>query len=88
MTAIDATGLQALEDLADAVHQSGRGLIFCGAREQPARLMRHAEFEQHVGAENICPSVEAALDRARTLYATIGPRFVAAAGRSETVAIP
>ena len=36
MTAIDATGLQALEDLADLVHGSGRGFILCGAREQPA----------------------------------------------------
>ena len=53
MTAIDATGLQALEKLADAVHSSGRGLILCGAREQPARLMKQAEFEQHVGGENI-----------------------------------
>src|SRR4029077_9393941 len=45
MTAIDATGLQALEELADTVHESGRGLILCGAREQPARLMHQAEFE-------------------------------------------
>jgi len=35
MTAIDATGLQALEKLADDVHASGRHLILCGAREQP-----------------------------------------------------
>jgi SulP family sulfate permease len=64
MTAIDSTGLQALEDLADALHSSGRKLILCGAREQPARLMRQAEFERHVGHENICPHVEAALERA------------------------
>ena len=68
MTAIDGTGLQALEKLADTVHASGRGLILCGAREQPARLMRQAEFEQHVGAENICASVESALDRAKILH--------------------
>jgi len=88
MTAIDATGLQALEDLADTVHQSGRGLIFCGAREQPARLMRRAEFEQHVGAENISASIQEALERARTLHATLGPQFAAAATRAKTVAIP
>ena len=89
MTAIDATGLQALEDLADAVHQSGRGLILCGAREQPARLMRRAEFEQHVGAENISASIQEALERARALHATLGPQFAAAAAaRAEAVAIP
>ena len=70
MTAIDATGLQALEKLADVVHDSGRHLILCGAREQPARLMRQAEFEQHVGSENICPSVAEALERAQVLQQT------------------
>jgi sulfate permease, SulP family len=69
MTAIDATGLQALEKLADAVHTSGRGLILCGAREQPARLMKQAEFEQHVGGENISHSIAEALERAKGLYA-------------------
>lgn len=68
MTAIDATGLQALENLADAIRSSGRGLILCGAREQPARAMHQAEFEEHVGAENICLHVAAALDRARILH--------------------
>ena len=66
MTAIDATGLQALEKLADMVHGSGRALILCGAREQPAQLMRQAAFEHHVGAANICASVQAALERAKT----------------------
>jgi sulfate permease, SulP family len=68
MTAIDATGLQALETLADAVHASGRGLILCGAREQPARLMHQSEFEEHVGPGNICPNIVEALDRAKELY--------------------
>jgi len=68
MTAIDATGLQALEGLADAVHASGRGLILCGAREQPARLMHQSEFEEHVGAGNISPSISVALERAKVLY--------------------
>jgi sulfate permease, SulP family len=77
MTAIDATGLQALEDLADAVHSSGRALILCGAREQPAQVMRDAEFEQHVGVENICPNIVAALQRAERAYKELqaaGPR--------------
>lgn len=68
MTAIDATGLQALENFADFVHSSGRGLILCGAREQPAQLMRRAEFEEHVGVGNMCASIAEALERAKTLY--------------------
>jgi len=67
MTAIDATGLQALEKLADVVHESGRGLILCGAREQPRLLMHQAEFEEHVGAGNICQSINDALARAQVL---------------------
>ncbi|HEY0704862.1 MAG TPA: SulP family inorganic anion transporter [Candidatus Acidoferrales bacterium] len=70
MTAIDATGLQALEKLADVIHGSGRDFILCGAREQPAQLMRQAEFERHVGGENICRSVQQALERARVLAAS------------------
>jgi SulP family sulfate permease len=68
MTAIDATGLHALEDLADALHSSGRDLILCGARDQPAAVMRRAEFHAHVGDANICPSIEAALARAAVLH--------------------
>jgi SulP family sulfate permease len=82
MTAIDATGLQALEKLADVIHSSGRGLILCGAREQPAQLMKQAEFEQHVGAENISRSVAEALERAKILHAQMtGPGANAAAWR-------
>jgi SulP family sulfate permease len=68
MTAIDATGLQALEHFADTVHESGRGLILCGAPSQPAELMKQAEFEQHVGSQNICANVGEALERARFIY--------------------
>lgn len=71
MTAIDATGLLALEDAADRLHAAGRTLILCGAQPQPAELMRQAEFEQHVGKENICPNVSAALIRAETLYLSL-----------------
>jgi SulP family sulfate permease len=70
MTAIDATGLGAFRDLADQIHESGRSLLLCGAREQPAQLMKQAEFERHVGAENICPSISEALNRAAEVYRT------------------
>ena len=67
MTAIDSTGLQALEKLADDVHASGRKLILCGAREQPAKQLRKAEVQDYLGSENICGSVAEALDRAKFL---------------------
>jgi SulP family sulfate permease len=86
MTAIDSTGLQALENFADRVHESGRQLILCGAREQPAKRMEDAEFHDHVGAENICLSVAEALDRAKTLYPEASKQIPAGAhwGRRST----
>jgi SulP family sulfate permease len=71
MTAIDATGLHALENLADRLHETGRHLLLCGMRDQPGRLMQQAEFHRHIGHENILPSLEAAVDRARELLAGI-----------------
>jgi len=67
MTAIDSTGMQALERLVDEVRDSGRTLVFCGAREQPAQLMRQAEFEHHVGPENICAHITDAILRAQNI---------------------
>jgi len=68
MTALDGTGIRALEELAESLHQSGRHLILCGAKPQPSRLMDQADFHRHVGAENICASIRHALERARDLH--------------------
>ena len=82
MTAIDGTGLHALEHLADALQRSGRTLLLCGMRDQPARMMQRAAFHQHIGDENLLSSVEAALDRARALLQAPETGAVAPAGRS------
>jgi SulP family sulfate permease len=65
--AMDASGLQAIEDFADQIHASGRTLLLCGAREQPAHLMERAQFHAHLGHDNILPNVQAALTRARAI---------------------
>jgi hypothetical protein len=39
-----------------------------GAPEQPARLMRQSEFEEHVSPENVCANITKALERARQLH--------------------
>jgi len=72
MTALDATGLYALEKLADRLKKSGRTLLLCGAREQPERLLEQAEFVEHIGRENILPHVAAALERAEQINAEFG----------------
>jgi SulP family sulfate permease len=73
MTALDGTGLRAIQDFADALHAAGRTLLLCGALPQPARLMSAAEFHRHLGAENILPHVEAALKRAAEIWGSTGP---------------
>ena len=67
MTAIDATGLHALETLAEKLHETGRTLIVCGMREQPSELMSKAEFHKHIGHENIQPSLAAGISRAKEI---------------------
>jgi SulP family sulfate permease len=68
MTALDGTGLRAFEELADTLHASGRDLILCGARHQPANLIARADFHRHVGDANICANIREALERARVLH--------------------
>jgi SulP family sulfate permease len=75
MTAIDATGLFALEEAAKQLHASGRTLILCGAREQPAQLIHQADFEEVVGRENICANVEEALRRAEDAFKKINRKL-------------
>jgi SulP family sulfate permease len=65
MTALDATGIHALEQFSDRLHKAGKTLLLCGARDQPSRLISGSDFLKHVGAENVLPHVQAALARAR-----------------------
>jgi len=67
MTAIDATGIHALEQLSDRLHKAGRTLLLCGARDQPARLIDRSEFIDRIGRQNVLPHVQAALARAREI---------------------
>jgi SulP family sulfate permease len=67
MTAIDATGLHAFEQLADRLKKSGRTLLLCGALPQPSRMLHRADFVEHVGEDNILPNIHAALARAAEL---------------------
>ncbi|HEY7288528.1 MAG TPA: SulP family inorganic anion transporter [Vicinamibacterales bacterium] len=68
MTALDATGLRAFEELALALRESGRSLLICGARHQPANLIGRADFHRHIGDANICDNVTDALRRAGEIH--------------------
>jgi sulfate permease, SulP family len=69
MTALDATGLHALEELNDRLQKSGRTMLICGARRQPAQLLKRSDFIAHVGKEHILPHIQAALQHAEKMHA-------------------
>jgi SulP family sulfate permease len=71
MTAIDATGIHAIETFAKRLHESDRTLILCGAMEQPSKLLSGTRFLDRLGRENIMPNVQAALDRAKEVYEAV-----------------
>jgi len=73
MTALDATGLFALEEVAQTLHASGRALILCGAREQPLELIQQSELPQLIGPENICDNVQEAIQRAEEIFEKLTP---------------
>jgi sulfate permease, SulP family len=78
MTALDATGLHALEVFAARLRKSGRTLLLCGAREQPAKLLHQADFMDAIGRQNVLPHIEAALQRASEIndaFAGVGPEM-------------
>ena len=75
-TAIDATGLHALEAIADKLHESGRHLILCGMRDQPAKLIKQAEFHRHIGDLNLRPNLKEGLARAKEILETFKVRGI------------
>jgi len=71
MTAIDATGVHAIESFAKRLRESGRALILCGAMEQPSKLLQQSRFVELLGPENIMPNIQEALDRAGEVYSAM-----------------
>ena len=65
--AIDATGLNALEDIYDKLHARGKHLVLSGPHTQPLFMMDKAGFLDRLGRENICANLEHALERAREI---------------------
>ena len=65
--AMDATGLQALEDLRAKLKAKGKHLILSAPHTQPLLVMTNAGFIERLGKENVCPDITAALARAREI---------------------
>lgn len=72
MTAIDATGLYAIEQFHEKLQESGRTLILCGTRGQPKRLVYTSNLPHLLGARNILPNIRSALHRAEDIHEQFG----------------
>jgi SulP family sulfate permease len=65
--AMDATGLNALEDLYEKLQVKGKHLILSGPHTQPLFAMDRAGFLDRLGRENVCAHIDAALERAQEI---------------------
>jgi sulfate permease, SulP family len=65
--AMDATGLNALEDIYERLHRKGKHLVLSGPHTHPLLVMDKGGFLDRIGRENVCADIDAALARAREL---------------------
>jgi SulP family sulfate permease len=68
MTAIDASGIHAIETFAKRLKAAGRTMLLCGAMQQPSKLLHGTRFMDSMGRENLMPNIQAALDRAKEIH--------------------
>ncbi|MCL4787168.1 MAG: sulfate permease [Verrucomicrobia bacterium] len=65
--AMDATGLNALEDLYERLRARGKHIVLSGPHTQPLFMMDKAGFLDRLGRQNVCANIELALARAREI---------------------
>ena len=65
--AMDATGLNALEDLHEKLRRKGKHLVLSAPHTNPTMVMEKAGFMDRLGRDNLCPNIDAALARSRVL---------------------
>jgi len=66
---VDASGLLTLKNAADACHKNGTALIFSHLNSQPTWALEKAGLLETIGAENLCPDIDAAMARAAEVSA-------------------
>lgn len=65
--AMDATGLNALEDLYERLRNHNKHLVLSGPHTQPLFMMDKAGFLDRLGRENVCADMDLALARSREI---------------------
>jgi SulP family sulfate permease len=69
---LDATGLDALEELLEKLRIRQKKLILCGPRSQPLFALTRAGLIDRIGEVNICGDLDNAIGRAREILAAKG----------------
>jgi SulP family sulfate permease len=64
---MDATGLNALEDIHKRLRRRGKHLILSGPHTQPLFMMDKAGFLDRLGKENVCANIDFSLARSREI---------------------
>ena len=64
---LDTTGLEGLDNLLDKLKKRGCTLLVCGLNSQPGSLLYRSGFIDHLGDDNVCTDLSAALARAYIL---------------------
>lgn len=67
VTAIDASALKTLEELALSIMKEGKKIVFSHVNEQPLKAMEKAGFVNIVGEENFKPDIVKALEYAESI---------------------
>ncbi|MCX6894927.1 MAG: SulP family inorganic anion transporter, partial [Verrucomicrobia bacterium] len=71
--ALDATGLDALEDLMEKLQKHRKQLILCGPHSQPLFALTRSGLLDRLGMENVCGDMDASLERAREILQKKSP---------------
>lgn len=78
MTALDSTGIHAIDQFRERVQKTGRTLLLCGALDQPRQMISGSDLLKRLGPENFCTDIQAALTRAHEVqgnFEGVGPEI-------------
>lgn len=65
--AMDASGLNALEELHERLSDHHKQLVLSGLQPQPLEVLENAGFLNRLGRQNVCADLDAALARSREI---------------------
>ncbi|MBQ6705509.1 MAG: STAS domain-containing protein [Opitutales bacterium] len=69
LISIDATGIRAISETRIDMEANGTALVIAGLHPQPKKAIEHAGLDKEIGIENICPDMQTAISRSRSILA-------------------